>query len=480
VSESNFTEKTTWFVIAVLVSVSLFSQAQQYFPEQETSRSRAWGTFETPFAATSPWNSRPIEPSFGDATIPPAQYAPAIESGKWSTGVFETVQERSKPVTITGAGGRPGLWRVDDQIFRDVILPRWPESVRPASGADGHAEVVDTEAGVVHSFWKLRDVSGKWGAEQYAWTRLDGTGWGDPAHPMQGARAAGVPALGGLIRTREVNDGEPLYRHALAMSLPTTALSPSPAYVFPATSADTEAQQVNTGSIPEGALLMLPPAFNTKRISDVRIRKIAETLKTYGAYVVDRNDSTGFVVFAEIGCGLDLHARIWNANAVADLEQIRVALRPVVSARIWLDGNDKIVEQNRPANLVSMRGPWSVANGNATVSFDSWSQRLVFERASPSAVVTSTLPVGVTSVTWARPVPDKPYEVACLTHGGARCRLVVTRHGTGHVLVDTGELGHEGRSSFVWPAGDITATLHGYAGTPGSDIRILLTRASGR
>jgi hypothetical protein len=471
----HFIEKITWLVVAALVSVSLFTQAQQYFPKQETPRSRAWGTSETPFAATSPWNSRPVEPSFGEATIPSARYAPAIESGMWSTGVFNTVIS-SKPVTITGASGRPGLWRADDQIFQDVVLPRWPELVQPASGADGHAEVVDTEASVVHSFWKLRDTSGKWTAEQYAWTKLDGSGWGDPAHVMQGARAAGVPALGGLIRSREIDDGEPLYRHALAMSLPTTALSPSPAYVFPATSADTEAEKVNTGSIPEGALLMLPSAFDTKRIGDARVRKIAETLKTYGAYVVDRNDSTSFVIFAEIGSGLDLHARMWNSNAVADLEQIRVALKPVVNARLWLDGNGKVVERNRPLNIVSMRGPWNVYSGNVAVSFDSWSQRLIFTRASPSAVVTSTLPMGVTNVIWAQPVSDTSYQVACLAHGGARCRFVITQRGSRHVLVDSGELSHKGNFSFTWPLGETTVTLYGYAGTQGSDIKISLTR----
>jgi hypothetical protein len=477
-SENKFNEKMTWIVLVVLVSVSLFSQAQRYFPRETPARSRAWGTFDTPFAATSPWNSRPVEPVFGDATVPAAKYAPAIESGNWSTGVFEAAPGRSAPVIISGSGssGNAGLWRVDDRVFQDVVVPRWPDGVTPAAGDDAHAEVVDTEAGVVHSFWKLRNRGGKWVADQYAWTSLSGTGWGDPAHPMQGARATGVPALGGLIRTSEYRDAEPLYHHALAMSLPTTALSPSPAYVYPATSADTDARQVNTGAIPEGALLMLPPAFDTKHIGDPRVRKIAETLKTYGAYVVDRNGATGFVIYAEIGSGLNLHERQWNAAAVADLERIRAGLRPVDGARMWLDGNDQLVERNRSPNLVSMRGPWSVAKGEAKVAFDTWSQRLVFERASRSAVVTTTLPPGVTDVIWAKPAAGERYEVACLANGGARCRLVVTKRGASDVLVDSGELDHGGRTTFTWPAGDTLVTLYGRAGTPGSDVMFLLTR----
>jgi hypothetical protein len=65
-SENKFNEKMTWIVLVVLVSVSLFSQAQRYFPRETPARSRAWGTFDTPFAATSPWNSRPVEPVFGE------------------------------------------------------------------------------------------------------------------------------------------------------------------------------------------------------------------------------------------------------------------------------------------------------------------------------------------------------------------------------------------------------------------------------
>ena len=48
----------------------------------------AFGTALRPFSAQSPWNSRPVEPVLDDWEIPKASYAPALESGKWSTGVF--------------------------------------------------------------------------------------------------------------------------------------------------------------------------------------------------------------------------------------------------------------------------------------------------------------------------------------------------------------------------------------------------------
>lgn len=466
----------TGIILVGLISVSLFNHAQHYFPKERQARVRAWGTFDLPFAATSPWNSRPIDPVFSDAVIPKARYAAAIESGKWSTGVFEASPGVSSPVTVSGPRGKPGLWRVDDRTFGDVQLARWPAGVVPATGSDGHAEVVDTEAGVVHSFWKLRNEGGKWVADQYAWTSLRGSGWGDPAHPMQGARAAGVPAIGGLIRTKEVNNREPLYHHALSMSLPTTALSRSPAYVYPATSADKEAQSVNTGNIPEGALLLLPPGFNTTLIGDARIRKIAETLKVYGAYVVDRNGATGFVIYAEIGSGLELHERIWNAKAVADLEKIRTALRPVVRARLWLDGNGKVLSRDSYPNVISMRGPWKTIKGDAKAAFDTWSQQLVFERASGPAVVAKTFTADVTDVSWAKPAPGSRYRVECRAELGAKCRFLLTKRGDNCILVDSGELDHEQFTSFTWPSADTSVTLYAHAEAAGAKVRMLLMR----
>lgn len=468
-----------WGVLLALVSVTLLTHAERKPSARKDGKegqARQWGSFDTPFAADSLWNSRPVDPVFGDATIPAAKYAPAIESGKWSTGVFQAPSGKGAPVTIHGPPDKPGLWRVDDRSFEDIVLPRWPEDVKPASGSDGHAEVVDAAAGIVHSFWKLRFEQGKWIADQYAWTSLGGSGWGDPAHAMQGARAAGVSAIGGLIRTKEVNDAQALYRHALSMSLPTTALAPAPAYIQPATSADREAKAVNTGRIPEGALLMLPASFDTATIDDARIRKIAETLKVYGAYVVDRNDSTGFVIYSEIDSGLELHKRMWNSQAVADLEKIRVALRQVSGARQWVDGDGKVRQQDPRPNLLSMRGPWTTTAGRARTSFDSWSQSLVLEGASDGAVVTKTFADEVTEVSWAKPAPGERYKVACRATGGATCRLQVRQAGAGDNVVDSGELADKETAQFAWPAGKVTVLLTTRARSPGATIRMLLTR----
>ena len=114
-----------------------------------------------------------------------------------------------KPQQIFGAPGKRGLWELDGEQFVDSItVPRWPADVIPASGSDGHADIVDPFQGVIHSFLRLRkDKSGRWTADMYAWTRLDGRGWGDPAHYYQGARAAAVPPMAGVAAVLEGPEG---------------------------------------------------------------------------------------------------------------------------------------------------------------------------------------------------------------------------------------------------------------------------------
>lgn len=168
-----------------------------------------WGTYRKPFAADSLWNSRPVNPSFAPDVIPTSTYFPAINAGAYSTGVF-LASPQDPPVTVTGAAGSKGLLITDEEGYHDITIPHWPASVKPASGSDGHADIVDPTTNIIHSFWQLKQVGTQWTAAQYSWTKLDGRGWPDPAHYYQGARATGVPASGGLIRTHEVEQ-KPAY-----------------------------------------------------------------------------------------------------------------------------------------------------------------------------------------------------------------------------------------------------------------------------
>lgn len=427
-----------------------------------------WGTYKKPFAATSPWNSRPVAPAFDDFVIPKSTYSPGVSGGVWSTGVF-LADADDGPVTVTGLPKTKGLWDPDAEAFYDVTVPRWPADVVAAGASDGHADIVDPVTGIVHSFWQLKKVDGKWVAAQYAWTRIAGRGWGDPAHYFQGSRAAGVATAAGLIRKHEINDGDSMYRHALAMSLTYNALSPNPTYVFPATSADTDAAKTNKGKIPEGALMMLPPSYDTQKILNPALRKVAETLKTYGAYVVDRNFGTPFFIYVENGAGFDLHKGGWNKTAADDLERMRQALRQVTATQGWLDGDDKPLLPQKNMNLLSMRGPWQAESG-ATVAagiFDTWQQAVVFPASATRIVQVNHASTGLHPVSWAMPETGSKYRLNAITTGGGKLRVQIRNAAGSTVYFDSGELTHGESRSFNWPADKALITVRAISGVDG-------------
>jgi len=425
-------------------------------PADRGDHGERFGTVLRPFSAQSPWNCRPVEPVLDDWEIPKASYVPALESGKWSTGVF-VCQPDDQPMRVFGLPGQKGVWDPDAETTQpEIVLPRWPASVLPATGSDGHADIVDAEAGIIHSFFRLIRVDDQWCAKQYAWTRLDGRGWGDPAHYFQGARAAAVPTMGGLLRRHELEEGAGPIRHALALSLTFNGLSADPGYVFPATSADVGLSN-NNGRIPEGALMMLPPDFDVSKVDDPRLRRIAEALKVYGGYVVDRNIGTPFVVYAEIGSNAKLHsATLWNRRAASDLEVMRAALRRVTSAKGYLDGNGRPVDLREPMNLLSMRGAWRSERDDAQARFETWQQAVVVKDAKPGLTVVNTSGRQITAVTWAKPQPGQAMRLTARTGNGATLRLQLRGAGGGDAksggwTFDSGDLADGKSVSFEWP-----------------------------
>lgn len=427
-----------------------------------------WGTFQKLFAADSPWNSRPVNPVFGTETIPTSTYFPAVAEGSYSVGVFEA-SSTDQPMVVLGPVGGSGVWNPDAERHQEsVTVPRWPANTLPASGTDGHADIVDPISGIVHSFFKLKNVDGQWRALQYAWSPLKGRGWGNPSHYFQGARAAGVPTSGGVIRTHEINDGDSMYRHALAMSLTYNGLSAAPTYVFPATSSDSNAATTNTGSIPMGSLMMLPPGFDTSKITNTDLRKVAETLKTYGAYVVDRNVGTPFVIYVELGSGFSLHKGGWNNAVAADLQTIRAELRRVVGAGSWIDGDGKLADRStNKFNLISMRGPWSVTSGGSAGVFDTWQQALVFPATTVATTQVNTGSNIFGRLSWGKPTAGMQLKFVAHTTGGAKVRLQLTDCSNPTNNVDTGMLKDGESSTFTWPANKCGSRLTAVSGTDG-------------
>ncbi len=441
-------------------------------PHARAVRQLRFGTADRPFAADSPWNARPIGVTLGTDEIPKAKNYPTLEDGKWSTGVFVASPD-DKPVTVLPLPGRKGIWDPDAETMRDQItIPRWPAGVEPASAADGHGDIVDPVDRMIHSFNVLRFIDGQWRADQYAWTKLDGRGWGEPGHYFQGARAAAVPTMGGLVRAKEIDDNDEVFRHALAMSLTHTGLSPDPAYIFPATSADTGAKS-NTGKVPQGALMMLPPDFDTERIKDALLRKVARTLKVYGAYVVDRNVETPYVIYVEMGANKSPMKRGWHPEFAAELDRVRGGLRQVMSVDRWVDGNGRPMSMDTPQNRFSLRGPWkrggndaamkSAATGTtataaaggdrAGAGYDTRRQAVVFPAGEGVTVLVNDSGRSLQPVTWAKPEAGKRYKLTATATGGAKLQLQLLDAGRRTTLFDSGELADGASRTFEWPEG---------------------------
>jgi hypothetical protein len=409
----------------------------------------AFGTPWRPFAKDSLWNSRPLRPVLGPETLAATRWDPAVTASDYAVKVF-VAQASDGPLTVRGPGGA-GVADPEHGTAQPVLIPRWPANVQPAPGSDGHADLIDPVSGVVHSFWQLRRERGAWVATMHAWTRLDGSGWGSPAHPYQGARAAGVPSLAGLMRSHEVDDGLPLYRHALAMSLDASSLAAEPAHVFPATAADFDAARTNRGRIPQGSLLMLPPEFDVAALPHPQLRKIAETLKVYGARVVDRNHQTRFVLYAEIGSGLSLSASGWNPAVAQGLRAIADALRPLADSAGWIDGEGQHFEPRRKLDLLALRGPWTVEQGRAPGRYDSAQRALVFAAGAPTVVQRQDAAQGLSRLPSAQPQAGRRYRLAVQATGGATLQLLWREAAGPRPLPASAALGDGQQWSFTWP-----------------------------
>jgi len=438
-----------------------------------STRDGVFGTYLRPYAADSLWNSRPLNPVFGTWVIPKSSYFPTVASGAYSTGVF-LASATDAPMTVVGPGSTAtntvGVADPDSGTNRVITLPRWPAAVLPASGSDGHADIVDPVTNIVHSFWQLKQQNGRWTAAMYSWSKLGGTGWGDPSHYYQGARAVGIPASAGLIRKHEIKDGLAAYPHALAMSLTFNALADgvsNPAYVFPATAADNSAA-ANTGTIPQGSLLMLPPNFDSSAIVNPDLKKIVETLKLYGAYVVDRNTGTPFVIYVENDAGFNLMPKGWD-NTIADqLDKIRASLRQVTSAQAWVDGNGDIraarSATQQSMNILSMRGGWYRQSGTGTGDYDPIMQNFSFAATTTSTVYVNANNTGLTPVKWARPEAGTYVNFTVRATGGARLRLQVKSGNT--FTHDTWDLADGKSVRILWPA-NASLVLIATSGTNG-------------
>jgi hypothetical protein len=463
----------------IFVSSMLFvvPAVQAETPHASTT---GWGSYYKLFAVDSPWNSRPVNPVLGTYSIKKPLYnptwVPQVGAGSLSLEVFKA-ESGDVPMTVYGKPGTNGVADPDVGGYHNITLPRWPSAVTPASGSDGHCDIVDTVTGVVHSFYQLKYVGDKWTAAMYSWSRVDGRGWGDAEHWSQGARASGVPPSGGLIRKHEIADGADHYNHALAMSLPAHSLAngvTAASYIYPATTTDNYAA-TNTGKLPLGARMMLPAWFDTSTLKTAALRKVANTLKLYGAYVVDSNYDTAYAIYVENGTNYSLMPNGWDTDVVQSLEEIRAALRQVVSADDWLDGDGNSKGGPAKSGLLSMRGLWLVSGGTVAGKgkFDTWQQSVVFPNTATKLTQVNYTD-GLSRVSWSEPKNGANLRFAAVAEGGARIRIKVMKGA--YVEFDSGYLANGVSVTFKWPkqATDIILAAESGVNTA-SKVRGVLT-----
>jgi len=249
------------------------------------------------------------------------------------------------------------------------------------------------------------------------------------------------------------------------MSLDSTGLSKEPTYVFPATGSDWDAATVNTGVFSIGSLMMLPPDFDTQRLATPEIRKIAETLKNYGAYVVDRNSGTPFVIYMEIGSSYN---NGWTGPSANDLELIRQALRKVESTESWIDGDGKpFAAFDKNLNLLSMRGAWYRVKGTQSGTFDGVQQAVAFPPTTTEIQMSNTGGRAYAGVTWAKPKVGALYRLSAITTGGGKFRMTVKNRITGTLVYDSGTLNNGWSVDFAWPVDDFVISTYVTSGILG-------------
>lgn len=207
-----------------------------------------------------------------------AEQGMLVVVGEWSTPVFVAGADTPRADVALGAEWSPY------PRLRGVPFPPW---TLPDPEEDGHAAILDLDAGLEYDFFGL-DVSG--GDPSASWANvvaLDGPG----IFPYGlSARGSGFALLNGVIWPHELEAGR--VEHALLFSYDLTRAGGP---VAPATESD------GTGSgaheLPEGARVQLDPALDVASLGlPPWLATIAIALQEYGMILGD--DGGGISLYA--------------------------------------------------------------------------------------------------------------------------------------------------------------------------------------
>lgn len=236
-----------------------------------------------PFASSSVWNSAigsgaKFAARTESRTRSFLSGKPVVNRTSWSIAV-ERARSTDPMAKLTGIRNKQS-WNI-----------RIPVGTMPTGGSDGHVTIIAPDGVTAYDAYKLRKISNThYTAALVVITDLRTSGL------VSGVRAAGVPAIAGLIRAHELESAR--IPHALAVAVPGSMLKRG--HVWPANRQDTNASSY-TGSVPMGTLLAIPGSVDLGKLGLGREgMALAKALQNYGAYVVDRSGMVS--LYCELDC----------------------------------------------------------------------------------------------------------------------------------------------------------------------------------
>jgi len=236
--------------------------------------------FRQPFSSTSFWNT-----ALGSGAAFEAASG-AMTSSFLSGGCYINCEQWSIPVVNATAADPSATVRTSPTWAWNY---RVPANTQIAVGTDGHSVITQPDGATAYENWVMKKVTATtWTSGFQVKTDLKGDGG------TNGVRAAGVSALGGLIRAHEIQ--ELRIPHALALAIPRSKLKLGP--VWPANRQDGNAGSSYRGPIPMGTLLGIPGNVDLAALAlSPEGLALAMALQDFGAYVVDA--AGGTVLYAE-------------------------------------------------------------------------------------------------------------------------------------------------------------------------------------
>jgi hypothetical protein len=218
-----------------------------------------------------------------------------INSEQWTIPLYEV--DESTPLVRVGlhtlTPDERRIWHTQHAQFghgRGFDLVPIPANATPDPRGDAHLAAVDWTRRLVWDMWSLtRNPDGSWQSNTGMAYASDGPGVfrtedlgvvdGESVHFHGPSRAAGVPAVAGLILYDEVMAGE--VRHKIAAASRFCAYKE---FVFPAAWTD----GIVEGGIPEGTVVQLDPKLDLSQFPlTPEERIVCVALQRYGMVLVD-------------------------------------------------------------------------------------------------------------------------------------------------------------------------------------------------